>query len=790
MSAESAETPTKEYRRKCEADGKDVTLFNTWCDTIIAAEKEIHPDKPLDQIFVFSVAERLMKHRKDRLEEEDAVSGVWTPVEVAAYNIFIALGAKEDQLPADPPPVDGDELSRTDAAVLLAGASDAEVLEIRQDANKRGKSKQRYEAYKKATTVRQFLELGGTVSDLKHDLESQKNIIQIAAGSTFNAATLVNAAKYVMGIVSRARAPAPPSDVPADEAFADDRTKVDHQYDARLDSDLKDTMIMGHPDITTLAGGRHILSQATMHFTNGDGVAEVMPLYFGRGLWAKLKGDDHTKLYGIIFAERAADYDDKGDIVSRTRFRCFEIAISTNRGHVTFSVRSNVSQPPVVELAEITGLSNLADSTQDKVAAAINESKFKQTMFALVSDVSKEILKFVEEAASGTNRLKQWREKLNKIAHEQSIDRLLSSFKDKSKKEKLKAQYKQYREYFEKSLNENWSPAPDEISNDFFDWALTHSQKDIINRLNPSYAPGKTQAFVKPQVERVVRRQKKQIQMEREASVAAVVDDNEEDDDEDENSNEDEESAVPNVTYNFPIDTDGKILLSFVLPEHEGKTPEECTWPGQGLTPINHKGWRHRKGLRYNVNPATYAFDSFSKGGRKKGDTVKSGAVTEYGSKKAERDVATEPRRTRRDQKKSTPATGLIATSLDTDVRELKAEKVILKRENAAYERKITALQKQVDSATLAQEALPDLESLRRLVQRRDDIFRSTIDKLKAQRDHFRDSLAIALKLDEEKRKLLFPPDVEMTDTQPLDDFFEEASQCMNKSQNKRRKKS
>ena len=91
-------TPTKEYRRKCEAEGKDVTQFNAWCDTIVAAEKEMNPDKPLGQIFVFSVAERLMKHRKDRLEEEDGVSGAWTSAEVAAYKILSQLTAKDHEL--------------------------------------------------------------------------------------------------------------------------------------------------------------------------------------------------------------------------------------------------------------------------------------------------------------------------------------------------------------------------------------------------------------------------------------------------------------------------------------------------------------------------------------------------------------------------------------------------------------------------------------------------------------------------------------------------------------------
>ena len=55
-----------------------------------------------------------------------------------------------------------------DAALLIERAA---PISVRQENPKKGKSAERYELYKRATTAREYVALGGTKADLKYDIQ-------------------------------------------------------------------------------------------------------------------------------------------------------------------------------------------------------------------------------------------------------------------------------------------------------------------------------------------------------------------------------------------------------------------------------------------------------------------------------------------------------------------------------------------------------------------------------------------------------------------------------------------
>ena len=55
-----------------------------------------------------------------------------------------------------------------DAALLIERAA---PIAVRQENPKKGKSAERYELYKRATTAREYVALGGTKADLKYDIQ-------------------------------------------------------------------------------------------------------------------------------------------------------------------------------------------------------------------------------------------------------------------------------------------------------------------------------------------------------------------------------------------------------------------------------------------------------------------------------------------------------------------------------------------------------------------------------------------------------------------------------------------
>jgi len=152
--------------------------------------------------------------------------------------------------------------------------------------------------------------------DLKYDFGAARRRAYVKiVGSEVEPEAVVEACKCAAGAAKRTCRKA------AGEAeksrHEDNITSVRQKEGERavLTGDLKDVVLIGSP-ITVVASGNHVLSLATMTFTNDDtGKRATMPLHFGRGVWAMRGCDNERKLFAVLWAELSSKFDCKDEIV-------------------------------------------------------------------------------------------------------------------------------------------------------------------------------------------------------------------------------------------------------------------------------------------------------------------------------------------------------------------------------------------------------------------------------------------------------------------------------------------
>jgi len=144
-------------------------------------------------------------------------------------------------------------------------------------------------------------------------------------------------------------------------------------------------MLPGNSETAPTLNGRSVASRATLHYTEG-GEKETMTMRPAIGVWVQ-RGASEKQLYGIVWAEERCEWGDGEHTVKRNVvLRCFGIDVqSLSNGTTKVKVRSDTFE--AVEVANVAGLSNLANGTVNKITELLKANAFKEALFSGVNDL-------------------------------------------------------------------------------------------------------------------------------------------------------------------------------------------------------------------------------------------------------------------------------------------------------------------------------------------------------------------------------------------------------------------
>ena len=250
----------------------------------------------------------------------------------------------------------------------------------------------RYELYKRAKTVREYLAIAEDAfakKDFDYDL-----------GKEFVRYLKDDEEHPTVEVPDDNAAPAaPPRAAPVPLQRTDVRDRVDVAQPAVLLCERRSILVLGNSSITR--DGFHIGGYANIQFMIGDRTVEE-PMFIGGGVFV---GAEPAEFYAICFASVSADYQELGpdssvSVAREVFLTCLKVS-GTQRNKLETDTMHRIAASSIV------GYCSLENSVNQQVRAALNLDKFRLPQFAGLRRVADEIDDFnakgylpVEEAAA------------------------------------------------------------------------------------------------------------------------------------------------------------------------------------------------------------------------------------------------------------------------------------------------------------------------------------------------------------------------------------------------------